>query len=40
VGTLSSLTVGASGITFNDGSTQTSAGASNAFAIAQAVALG
>ena len=40
VGTLSSLTVGASGITFNDGSTQTSAGATNAFAIAQAVALG
>jgi len=40
VGTLSSLTVGASGITFNDGSVQTSAGASNAFAIAQAVALG
>ena len=40
VGTLSSLTVGASGITFNDGSIQTSAGASNAFAIAQAVALG
>lgn len=32
--------VSASGITFNDGSTQTSAGASNAFAIAQAVALG
>jgi hypothetical protein len=40
VGTLSSLTMGASGITFDDGSTQTSAGASNAFAIAQAVALG
>ena len=32
--------VSASGITFDDGSTQTSAGASNAFAIAQAVALG
>ena len=40
VGTLSSLTVGSSGITFDDGSTQTSAGATNAFAIAQAVALG
>ena len=32
--------VSASGITFDDGSTQTSAGASAAFAIAQAVALG
>ena len=32
--------VSSSGITFSDGSTQTSAGASNAFAIAQAVALG
>jgi len=35
-----SLTVSSSGITFSDGSTQTSAGASAAFAIAQAVALG
>ena len=35
-----SITVGSSGITFDDGSTQTSAGASTAFAIAQAIALG
>ena len=38
--TTGSITVGSSGITFSDGSTQTSAGATNAFAIAQAVALG
>lgn len=35
-----SLTVGSGGVTFDDGSTQTSAGASQGFAIAQAVALG
>ena len=38
--TTGSITVGASGITFSDSSTQTSAGASQGFAIAQAIALG
>ena len=38
--TTGSITVGSSGITFSDGTSQTSAGATNAFAIAQAVALG
>ena len=38
--TTGSITVGSSGITFSDGTSQTTAGATNAFAIAQAVALG
>ena len=38
--TTGSITVGSSGVIFSDGTSQTSAGATNAFAIAQAVALG
>ena len=38
--TSTSITVGSSGITFDDATTQTTAGASPAFAIAQAIALG
>jgi len=39
-GTFGSLSVGSSGITFDDGSVQTAAGASQGFAIAMGVALG
>ena len=38
--TTGSITVGSSGVIFSDGTSQTTAGATNAFAIAQAVALG
>ena len=38
--TSGSVTVGSSGVIFSDGTSQTTAGATNAFAIAQAVALG
>ena len=38
--TTGSITVGSSGVIFSDGTSQTTAGATKAFAIAQAVALG
>ncbi len=38
--TTGTITVGSSGLIFSDGTSQTTAGATNAFAIAQAVALG